>query len=71
MSNDTGSDDAGRPVVVWFRDDLRLSDNPALQAAAQSGCPILCIFVHDEKSEGLRPLGAAARWWRSVGESPA
>ncbi|TAN02160.1 MAG: deoxyribodipyrimidine photo-lyase [Rhizobiaceae bacterium] len=42
---------------------MRLSDNPALQAAAQSGCPILCIFVHDEKSEGLRPLGAAARWW--------
>ena len=63
MIDDKGSDDAGLPVIVWFRDDLRLSDNPALCAAAQSGRPIVCIFIHDEESEGLRPLGGAARWW--------
>lgn len=63
MGDDMRSDDAGRPVIVWFRDDLRLADNPALQMATQSDRPIICIFVHDEKSEGLRALGGAARWW--------
>jgi deoxyribodipyrimidine photo-lyase len=51
------------PVIVWFRDDLRLCDNPALCAAVQSGRRIHCIFVYDEESDGLRPLGAAAKWW--------
>jgi deoxyribodipyrimidine photo-lyase len=52
-----------RPVIVWFRDDLRLADNPALSTAAASGRPLLAVFVHDEKTEGLRPLGGAALWW--------
>ncbi|WP_230978847.1 cryptochrome/photolyase family protein [Ollibium composti] len=55
--------DSERPIIIWFRDDLRLSDNPALNAAADSGRKIICIFVHDEESKGLRPLGGAARWW--------
>lgn len=55
--------DPDRPVILWFRDDLRTSDNPALNAAAESGRKIICIFVHDEESAGLRPLGGAARWW--------
>ena len=50
------------PSIVWFRDDLRLSDHPALHAAAKSGAPVLCIYVLDESS-GTRPLGGAARWW--------
>ena len=45
-----------RPVIIWFRDDLRLADNPALSAAAASGRPLLSVFVHDEKTEGLQPL---------------
>lgn len=52
-----------RPVIVWFRDDLRLTDHPALHAAAQSGAPVLCVYVRDDDSDGVRPLGAAARWW--------
>ncbi|NJO54192.1 MAG: deoxyribodipyrimidine photo-lyase, partial [Bacteroidales bacterium] len=51
------------PAVVWFRDDLRLSDNPALTAAAGSGRPIIGLYVLDETGNGSRPLGAAARWW--------
>lgn len=51
------------PVVVWFRQDLRLSDNPALAAAAAAGRPVVPIFVLDEESPGLRPLGGASRWW--------
>ena len=51
------------PAIVWLRDDLRLADQPALAAAAASGSPILCIYVFDEESPGLRPLGGASRWW--------
>ncbi len=54
---------AASPVIVWFREDLRISDNPALAQAAESGAPVLCIYVHDEASPGIRPLGAASRWW--------
>jgi deoxyribodipyrimidine photo-lyase len=52
-----------QPVLVWFRDDHRLSDNPALAAALKTGAPVLCAFVFDEESPGLRPLGGASRWW--------
>jgi hypothetical protein len=50
-------------AVMWFRADLRLADNPALCAAVATGRPVLCVYVHDETSPGLRPIGAAARWW--------
>ena len=49
------------PVIVWFRDDLRLSDHPALHAAAASGAPVVCLYVLDDRL--ARPLGAATRWW--------
>ncbi|MFK0401115.1 cryptochrome/photolyase family protein [Microbacterium sp. NPDC090225] len=51
------------PSLVWFRDDLRLADNPALRAAIDRGEPILAVYVRDEESPGIRPLGGAARWW--------
>jgi deoxyribodipyrimidine photo-lyase len=51
------------PVIVWFRDDLRLSDHPALHAAAKSGAPVIALYVFDEASRGMRPLGGATRWW--------
>ncbi len=51
------------PVIVWFRDDLRLHDHPALAAAATTGRPVICLYLLDEASPGLRPLGGAARWW--------
>lgn len=50
------------PVIVWFRRDLRLGDNPALAAAVKSGRPVIPVYVLDE-TEGLRPPGAATRWW--------
>lgn len=49
--------------VVWFRDDLRLADNPALHAAVERGEPIVALYILDEDSPGIRPLGGAARWW--------
>jgi len=52
-----------RPAVVWFRDDLRVADNPALHAAAQTGRPVLCVFVWDDETPELRAPGGAGRWW--------
>jgi len=51
------------PSIVWFRDDLRLADNPALRAALDRGAPVIGLYVLDEESPGIRPLGGAARWW--------
>ncbi len=48
--------------IVWFRDDLRVADHPALRAAMDAG-PTLALYVLDESSPGIRPLGGAARWW--------
>ena len=50
------------PVIVWFRNDLRLTDNPALTAAAESGQPVLCLYILDETPD-FRPIGPAALWW--------
>jgi deoxyribodipyrimidine photo-lyase len=49
------------PVVVWLRDDLRLDDQPAIAAVA--GRPFLALYIFDEESPGLRPLGGASKWW--------
>lgn len=54
---------ADRPSIVWFRNDLRLADNPALAAAVRARGPVLCLYVLDEESPGVRALGGAARWW--------
>jgi deoxyribodipyrimidine photo-lyase len=51
------------PLIVWFRDDLRLSDNPALAAAVGSGRPVLAVFVLDDETSDIRKIGGAARWW--------
>ncbi len=48
-------------ALVWLRNDLRLSDNPALTAACKSGNAI-ALYIH-ETNDGLRPTGGAARWW--------
>ncbi|KJL48092.1 Deoxyribodipyrimidine photo-lyase [Microbacterium hydrocarbonoxydans] len=49
--------------IVWFRDDLRVHDNPALSAAIERGGAVVALYVLDEESAGIRPLGGAARWW--------
>ncbi|GAB2711780.1 deoxyribodipyrimidine photo-lyase [Microbacterium marinum] len=51
------------PSIVWFRDDLRLADHPALRAAIDRDEPIVGLYVLDEESRDIRPLGGAARWW--------
>jgi len=52
----------GAPVIVWFRQDLRLADNPALAAAVASGKPVIPVYILDE-TPGVRAPGGASRWW--------
>ncbi len=51
------------PCIAWLRRDLRLSDNPALFAAAASGAPVVCLFVLDDDDAGENATGGASRWW--------
>lgn len=49
--------------LVWFRQDLRVADNPALAHAAKQG-EVACLYVLDETEDSQgRPIGAASRWW--------
>ncbi|NPU63727.1 deoxyribodipyrimidine photo-lyase [Bradyrhizobium sp. 83012] len=54
---------SSNPIIVWFRESLRLSDHPALYTAAMSGSRVTCSFVYDQESPGIRPLGGATQWW--------
>ena len=49
------------PALVWFRNDLRLADNPALRDALAAGGPVLPVYILDD-ADAWRP-GGAARWW--------
>lgn len=56
------------PVIVLFRDDLRLADHPALFAASRTNAPVVPLYVVDKEcglgvGSNARPLGGAARWW--------
>ncbi|WFB36227.1 deoxyribodipyrimidine photo-lyase [Kiritimatiellota bacterium B12222] len=51
------------PILVWFRNDLRLHDHPALRAAADSNASIIPVYLHCPESEGAWPQGSASNWW--------
>ncbi len=48
--------------LVWFRQDLRLHDHPALNAAIASGT-VLPVYILDDQTPGDGRMGAAQRWW--------
>ncbi len=50
------------PAVYWLRQDLRLTDNAALTAAAARG-PVIFLFVLDDETPGDWTWGGASRWW--------
>ncbi|HSI82221.1 MAG TPA: deoxyribodipyrimidine photo-lyase [Candidatus Methylacidiphilales bacterium] len=64
------------PVIVWFRQDLRLGDNPALHAAreliekakeesdsAETRHSIIPVFIWAPEEEGRWTPGGASRYW--------
>jgi deoxyribodipyrimidine photo-lyase len=52
---------SGAPIIVWFRQDLRLADNPALAEAVMRGQPVVPVYIFDDA--GAWRLGGASRWW--------
>lgn len=50
-------------AIVWFRLDLRLTDNPALGAAVRSGKAVVPLFVWSPEEDGGWSPGGASRWW--------
>jgi len=49
-------------VIHWFRQDLRLADNPALYHACLKGV-VLPLFIFDDRNAGHEKTGAASDWW--------
>lgn len=56
MSNDTLG-------IVWFRQDLRLADNPALVAACKDCDQVLLLFIDDPTDQTISQVGSASRVW--------
>jgi deoxyribodipyrimidine photo-lyase len=49
------------PRILWFRQDLRLSDQQALAAAVSEG-PVVPVYILDD-TPGQWKIGGAQRWW--------
>lgn len=52
-------------ALLWFRDDLRLDDHPALQELLRLGLAPVPVYVHDPEGEGAWAPGAASNAWRA------
>ena len=52
-----------KPIIMWFRKDLRLHDNPALSAAVSTRKPLICLYIRETGIDGARPFGGASSWW--------
>jgi deoxyribodipyrimidine photo-lyase len=50
-------------VIMWFRRDLRISDNPALDHALSLKLPVIPIYIEHNANESEWPKGSASRWW--------
>jgi len=46
----------------WFRQDLRLSDNPALHHSSKNG-QVLPVYILDDQNSGDLSMGGASRFW--------
>ena len=49
-------------TIHWFRQDLRLADNPSLTHAAENG-QVLPVYILDDMNAGEHQMGGASRWW--------
>lgn len=50
-------------ALLWFRRDLRLTDNPALIEALAQARHVIPVFIHAPDEEAPWQPGAASRWW--------
>jgi deoxyribodipyrimidine photo-lyase len=52
-----------KPIILWFRRDLRLTDHAALAAAIARKAPVIPVFILDDGAAGAWNAGGASRWW--------
>jgi deoxyribodipyrimidine photo-lyase len=52
------------PILLWLRRDLRLADHAAMTAAAETGRPVVPVFILDEVMDGH---GACPKWRLGLG----
>lgn len=52
-----------QPVIVWFRQDLRVQDNDALNAAIKTNLPIIPLYIKEDDEHLKWGMGAASSWW--------
>lgn len=62
-----------KKIIVWFRFDLRIADNPALHAAAAQG-QVIPVYILDQDDTSDFNIGESSAWWldqslRSLSES--
>lgn len=50
-------------VLVWFRRDFRLTDNPALTAAVQRRERVVPVVIHAPEEQAPWAPGGASNWW--------
>ena len=48
--------------IFWFRQDLRLADNPGLSEAISKGI-VLPIYIYDDINSNEYEMGSASKWW--------
>ena len=55
------------PVILWFRNDLRINDNPALNNALKisknENRKIICIYILENYKDFSSNPGSASKWW--------
>lgn len=50
-------------AIVWFRQDLRIADNPALESAIAGHDYVIPLYILDDNTPDPWPMGGAGRWW--------
>ena len=55
------------PILLWFRNDLRLNDNPALKNACElslkKNSEVICVYINETTKHFSSNYGSAAKWW--------
>ena len=49
-------------AIHWFRQDLRIQDNPSLEAASKFSS-FIPIYIFDDTNAGEFEMGSASKWW--------
>ena len=54
-----------KKAIIWFRQDLRVSDNPCLNFALDQNFEIIPVYILDSLTPKENKIGSAAKVWLS------